>query len=145
VCHNNGLQAHCSHQNEQGEKYNCCEFPGHFASGDGIHPETLYPFLQGCQGTRATDLYRIGTHLPALPFTRLSPIAEGPSIHYATRIRARTCRVNSTVVLRGLGLKGSRSPGQVEQQESAEAKEQRASNLPRLPRSLLGEYLTPLR
>lgn len=63
VRRNDGFQAHSPYQNEHGKEYNC-EFLGHFASGDGRHPETLYPLLQGCQGTRATNLFRISTHLP---------------------------------------------------------------------------------
>ena len=33
------------------------------------HPETLYPYIKGCQVARATNLYRIGTH-PAGPSLR---------------------------------------------------------------------------
>jgi hypothetical protein len=35
------------------------------------HPETLYPYIKGCQVARAMNLYRIGTHLP------------GPSLRHA--------------------------------------------------------------
>lgn len=28
------------------------------------HPETLYPYIKGCQVARAMNLYRIGTHQP---------------------------------------------------------------------------------
>lgn len=80
---NNSFQAHCPYQNKHGKEYNR-EFPGHFASGDERHPETLYPLLQGCQGTRVADLFRIGTHLPARPFARLSPIADG-AVNFTTR------------------------------------------------------------
>jgi hypothetical protein len=51
-----------------------------YASGDGKHPETLYPLLKGCQVARATDLYRIGTHQPSLPFRwAFAHLKEGPS------------------------------------------------------------------
>ena len=32
--------------------------------GMNEHPETLYPYIKGCQVARAMNLYRIGTHLP---------------------------------------------------------------------------------
>jgi len=41
------------------------------------HPETLYPYLQGCQVARTTDLYRIGTHL------------SGPSLRHAFAWKVR--------------------------------------------------------
>jgi hypothetical protein len=145
VRRNNSFQAHCPYQNEHGKEHNR-KFPGHFASGDERHPETLYPLLQGCQGNSCCGpvpyRYTLTRPVPSLGFR---PLQMGPLIHYATRIEFRTCRVNSTVVLRVLGLKDSRPPGQVEQQDPTWTKEQSVSNLTRLPRSCPRECLTPLR
>lgn len=73
---NNGFQAHSSHKNYHDKEYNR-EFPGHFASGDGKHPETIYPLLQGCQVARAKGLYRIGTHLHGPSLRRAFALRDG--------------------------------------------------------------------